>query len=68
MVAEGIGGQGDSDAGEAPFGVGLSYRFEDLLLDARVEMRTAFGNDLIPGGDPASLSTWNTSLRCGFEI
>jgi outer membrane protein OmpA-like peptidoglycan-associated protein len=62
----------EDDVLETPFGVGLSYRYEHLILDARGVYRRAFYNDLIDttaaGQEGFALHTWTANLMAGFEF
>jgi hypothetical protein len=61
----------DSDnIAEVPFGVGFAYRFEGFVLDARLAIRPAFDSDLVRStdGNELTLTSWDTSLRLGWEF
>jgi outer membrane protein OmpA-like peptidoglycan-associated protein len=56
---------------ETPLGVGLSYRFDRVLLDARAVYRRVFDNDLIEAGldqNEIELHNWTANLMAGFEF
>lgn len=59
------------DVLETPLGVGISYRFDRIILDARGVYRPVFENDLIQvavGGDEVRLDNWTANLMAGFEF
>jgi hypothetical protein len=56
---------------DVPVGIGVDYRYQHLLLDARAVVRPAFGENLIPktgDGPDHRLDSWNATARVGFEF
>lgn len=56
----------EDDVLEIPFGAGLSFRTDGLLLDARFTARPAFDADLL--GNQAELHTLDGKLTAGWEF
>ncbi len=56
----------EDDVLEVPFGAGLSFRTDGLLLDARLMARPAVDADLL--GDQAELHTLDGKLTAGWEF
>lgn len=54
------------DVLETPLGLGVSYRWQSMLLDLRGMFRPAFGSDLLRTED--SLDTWGARLSVGWEL
>lgn len=64
---------GQDDVLETPFGIGVSYRYEPLIIDARGVYRRVFYDDLIQpevaaGQEEPGLHTWTANLMAGFEF
>ena len=64
---------GQDDVLETPFGIGFSYRYEPLIVDARGVYRRVFYDDLIQpavaaGQEELGLHTWTANLMAGFEF
>jgi hypothetical protein len=57
----------DDNVFEVPLGIGLAYRLEPVVIDARGTFRAAMGEDLF-GGDDTPLHNWGATLRAGFEF
>ena len=56
---------------EIPLGLGLGYRYDDFLFDARAQFRAAAEADMIPtgtGDDAERMDTWGVSARLGYEF
>jgi opacity protein-like surface antigen len=54
-----------------PVGAGLSYRIDQVVLDARAVYRTASQEDLLPeanGSDDEKMHSWNALLQAGYEF
>jgi hypothetical protein len=53
-----------------PVGLGLGYRYGDVLFDVRGTYRATTGNNLIDmhGTADATLDTWSATLRVGFQL
>lgn len=54
-----------------PVGAGLSYRIDQIVLDARGVYRTATSEDLLPRADSSEneeMHTWNALLQAGYEF
>lgn len=62
----------EDDVLETPLGIGLSYRYEHLILDGRGVYRRVFYDDLIQttgsGPDVPDLHNWTANLMAGFEF
>jgi len=59
------------DTFEIPVGMGASYQFGRLVLDARGTFSSSYSNDLIavPGGaEVAGLDNWTASVNLGWEL
>ena len=59
------------DVLEVPMGIGIGYRYNGLLLDARGSYRVAFDEDLVPNHDgtgASSLDNFNVSAHVGVEF
>ena len=62
---------GDDDVLETPLGVGFSYRFDPVIVDARGVYRPVFDGDLVQtasGSDEVRLDNWTANLMAGFEF
>ena len=63
---------GRDDVLTLPIGAGVSYRFDPLVLDARVVVRPTFDNELLPDssapGNPTRLDSASLLVRGGFEF
>jgi hypothetical protein len=55
------------DVVHLPLGLGLGYRYQGFLIDARAVYRATANNDLL-GGSDERLDTWSAALRGGFEF
>lgn len=53
-----------------PIGIGIGYRYGDVLFDLRGTYRSTTGDNLIDtrGVGDATLDTWSTTLRVGFQL
>lgn len=63
--------QNDDSVFETPFGLGVSYRIDNLILDARAVMRPAFGADLgdaVTPSEDASLHNYGVVANIGLEL
>jgi hypothetical protein len=60
----------EDDVLAIPLGVGLGYRYQHLLVDARATYRPVSDADLMATADDdgGTLDTWTASLRAGFEF
>ena len=63
----------EDDVLETPVGIGFSYRYEPLIVDARGVYRRVFYDDLIQpavaaGQEELGLHTWTANLMAGFEF
>jgi len=60
----------DDDVLAVPLGVGVGYRYQRLILDARGVFRPVAYSDLIPtaGDTETSLHSWTALVRGGFEF
>jgi hypothetical protein len=60
----------DADALTIPVGVGLSYRYRNLVADVRGNLRPSLVEDLTASGDEndAALHTYSAHLNVGFEF
>lgn len=62
------------DVLEIPMGVGLAYKFEGFMIDARGEFRAAAGEDLMPSlsGDAnderADMHRWGVNANIGYAF
>lgn len=56
---------------ETPIGVGFSYRFDELIVDARGVYRVVLFDELMApdaGGHHTRLDNWTASLMAGIEL
>ena len=53
-----------------PLGIGVGYRYNDVLFDVRGTYRATTGNNMIDmhGMGDATLDTWSATFRVGFEL
>lgn len=58
------------DVLELPVGIGLAYKHQGFMLDARGEFRGAFYEDLVPTGGTtaADLHRWGFNANLGYEF
>lgn len=62
------------DVLEIPMGVGLAYKYEGFMLDARGEFRAATGEDLMPslsgldGNSRAEMHRWGVNANIGYAF
>jgi hypothetical protein len=59
------------DVLEVPAGVGISWVYRGVLLDARGEYRFAFEEDMVPSltrADTAGMDRWGVSANIGFSF
>jgi hypothetical protein len=58
---------------ELPFGGGIAYRFDNLVLDARAQYRVASNSDLVPDpedpdGEAIAMHRWGIGANLGVEF
>jgi len=62
------------DVLEIPMGVGLAYKYEGFMIDARGEFRAATGEDLMPslsgldGDSRAEMHRWGVNANIGYAF
>jgi hypothetical protein len=55
----------NDDIAEIPMAVGVAYRYQQLIVDARADFRPSLLNDLVPN---TVLTNWQLGARVGFEF
>jgi hypothetical protein len=58
------------DVVEIPFGAGIAYRFRGFVADARLGVRLAGDQDLLPASDGGfqTMHRWGALARIGYEL
>lgn len=62
------------DVLEIPMGVGLAYKYDGFMIDARGEFRAATGEDLMPslsgldGTERATMHRWGVNANIGYAF
>ena len=60
------------DVLEIPMGVGLAYKYQGFMIDARGEFRAATGEDLMPSltstGERAEMHRWGVNANIGYAF
>ncbi len=62
------------DVLEVPMGVGLAYKYDGFMIDARGEFRAVTGNDLMPsltdtaGDTRAEMHRWGVNANIGYAF